>query len=293
MSKYYLLKDNSVKKDKTPVVLKIIRWIFPKMEAVVPRLAQRLFIRIFFSPIRYAIPEKEILFQQRADRFEVFAGSKRVQCYSWGEGPVVLVVHGWAGRATQFRKFIETLTENGFRVVGFDGPAHGNSDGRSTNILEFEVTFRKIYEKVGEPRAIIAHSFGGAAVLFAAMRGLKVSKLINIASPTIGDKIINTYLTAIRGSWKISGNYFKAYILKKYGKPFDEFTSLHFIKNLNQQTALLLVHDEDDQEVTIDHPKALMEIHSQTRLFKTKGLGHTRILKDQSVIDQCVTFIRE
>ena len=267
--------------------------MFPKMEVLIPFLARRFFIRIFFSPISYPIPEKEMPLQLHAEKFEVYVNKKRVQCYAWGKGPVILLVHGWAGRATQFRKFIDVLTEKGFRVVGFDGPAHGNSDGSSTNILEFDLCFRKIYEKVGEPHAIIAHSFGGAAVLFAAMNGLKVSKLINIASPTIGDKIINTYLKAIKGSWEVTGNYFKAYIVQKYGKPFDEFAALHFIKQIDQNIDLLLVHDEDDQEVTIDHPLALMEIYKNARLLRTAGLGHTRILKHQFVINQCVTFISQ
>ncbi|HYC85906.1 MAG TPA: hypothetical protein VEB86_11825, partial [Chryseosolibacter sp.] len=155
-----------------------------------------------------------------------------------------------------------------------------------------EQAFKKIYDVVGVPEAIIAHSFGGAAVLFAAMNGLVVKKLINIASPTIGDKIIYTYLKTIGGSWA-TGNYFKQYIVRRSGKPFDAFTSLHFVQNLKQQTELLLVHDEDDTEVTIDHARALVSVYPRAILYETSGLGHTRILRDEEVIRRCVTFIRQ
>jgi pimeloyl-ACP methyl ester carboxylesterase len=280
-----------LKKNKSPLLLKFVQWVFPKMERVTPALAHRFFITIFFSPLNYRVPEKEKRVEAEAEKFEVAAAHKRIRCYSWGRGPVILMVHGWAGRATQFRKIIHALVTAGFRVVGFDGPAHGHSTGRSTNILEFEETLKNVYARVGEPAGIIAHSFGGGAVLFAAMNGLVVKKLINIASPTIGDEIINTYLKTINGS-PATGNFFKSYILRTHGRPFEEFTSLHFIRNLAQEIDLLLVHDEDDTEVSIHHALELIKYYPQATLFKTRGLGHTRILKDESVIKKCVSFMK-
>lgn len=282
----------SRKKDKTPLPLKIVRWLYPKVERVVPILAHRYFLRLFFTPLRYGVPEKEKKAESFAEKFTLDVADKKIQCYSWGKGKPVLFVHGWAGRATQFRRFVKPLTAAGFHVVGFDGPAHGNSSGSRTSILEFEETLKAIYKKVGEPEAIIAHSFGGGAVLFAAMNGLRIHKLINIASPTIGDEIIHTYLKAINGSMATK-DFFKNFMVKEYGKSFDEFTAMHFIRHLPEPINLLLVHDQNDKEVNLSHAEALVRIYPAARLIKTKGLGHTRILKDNDVIRQCVTFIKE
>jgi pimeloyl-ACP methyl ester carboxylesterase len=279
-----------VKKDKTPPLLKVVRWIFPKLEVIAPFLAHRYFIKIFFTPLKYQVPEKEKEMQAKADLFIVSAGGRKIQCYSWGKGPVILLLHGWAGRATQFRKFIEVLKDAGYRVVGFDGPAHGKSEGKKTSIIEFEETLRRIYEETGVPEAIIAHSFGGSAVLYSAMKGLSVKKLINIASPTIGDEIINTYLRAVNGSSK-TGDFFKAWMKTTHGKSFDEFTSLHFVQHMKQEIDLLLVHDENDKEVSLQHALELKKVYPGAELLITKGLGHTRILKDENVIRNCVTFI--
>lgn len=281
-----------MKKAQVPFPLRFVRFIFPILERVAPFLAHRYFAKIFFTPLKYQVPEKERSFEREADKFHVLVAGKKVQCYSWGKGPVILVAHGWAGRATQFRKFISALTAKGFRVIGFDGPAHGNSDGKKTNIVEFEVVFRRIYEQVGIPEAIICHSFGGGAALFAAMKGLPIKRLINIASPTIADEIIKTYLRAIGGSWA-TGIAFKEYVKKTYGKSFEEFTALHFIQHLPQPIDLLLVYDEDDRDVSVDHAYALKEQYPSAQLLVTKGLGHTRILKDEAVIDHCVTFIQK
>src|SRR6478609_5444779 len=282
----------SNKKDKTPLPLKIVRWLYPKVERVIPILAHRYFLRLFFTPLHYGIPEKEKKAESFAEKFTLNVVNKKIQCYSWGKGKPVLLVHGWAGRSTQFRRFIKPLTEAGYKVVGFDGPAHGNSSGKRTSVFEFEEALKVIYKKIGTPEAIIAHSFGGSAALFAAMNGLPIKKLINIASPTIGDEIIHTYLKAINGSMATK-DYFKKQMVKQYGKPFDEFTAMHFIRHLPQPVNLLLIHDQNDKEVGLVHAETLAKVYPAARLIKTKGLGHTRILKDNDVIQQCVTFIKE
>ncbi len=273
-------------------MLKFVRWGFPILEKIAPPLAEKAFITIFFKPLKYVVPEKEKQFAESAEKFTITVAGKIVQCYSWGKGPVVWVVHGWAGRATQFRKIIQAFVSAGYRVVGFDGPAHGNSQGKNTNIIEFEQAFRELHKKTGRPEGVIAHSFGGGAVLYAAMNGMDVPRLINIASPTIGDEIINTYLRAINGS-KRTGESFKEWIIQKYGRPFDEFTSLWFIRRLPAPIDLLLVHDRNDRDVTVEHAQALKAVYPAAQLLVTEGLGHTRILKDEKVIDQCVTFVRE
>lgn len=273
--------------------MKLIRWGYPKVEAICPPLAYRFFATLFFTPLKYQATEKERKAETFGEKFSVTAAGKKIQCYRWGNSDKsVVVVHGWAGRATQFRRFVKPFINAGYQVIGFDGPAHGQSEGKRTTIVEFEETLKKVYEKIGMPEAIIAHSFGGGAVLFAAKNGLPVKKIINIASPTIGDKIIDTYLKAIGGSEKTKA-FFKKFIQQKYGKPFEEFTASHIIKQIIQPVEVLLVHDEDDKEVSMEHPLELLRQYPSARLLKTKGLGHTRILKDDRVINEIVTFVQQ
>ena len=281
------------KKNKIPLPLKIIRWLFPKVEVVFPYAAHRYFITIFFTPLRYPVPEKEQRALTFAQTFTLPVAGQRVQGYTWGEGHrYVLLVHGWAGRATQFRRFVKPLLAAGYKVVAFDGPAHGNSTGKRTHIREFNEVLKQIYQKFGTPEAVLAHSFGGGAVLMAAMNGLPVTRLVNISTPTDGDEIINTFLRTINGSAS-TGEYFKKYVLKQFGEPFVHFTSLYFIKHLPAPVELLLVHDEDDRDVGIEQAEALQREYPSAELIRTKGLGHTRILRDNAIIEACVTFIRQ
>lgn len=254
-------------------------------------MANRFFIHLFFTPIAYTVPDKEKKAESFAKKFTLVVAGRKIQCYQWGNSnKTILVVHGWAGRGTQFRRFVKPFVAAGYQVIGFDGPAHGQSQGRSTNLDQFKAVIEELVRKTGNVSAILAHSFGGVASLYALSKQLPVKKLVNIASPTIGEDIINTYRRAIGASVK-TGEAFKRYVIKKSGKSFDEFSALELIKNVQNDLNLLLVHDLEDKEVPISHPQELLKRFPQAKLHQTSGLGHTRILKDNAVIAAIVTFV--
>jgi pimeloyl-ACP methyl ester carboxylesterase len=282
------------KKIKVPIMLRVVRWWFPRLEKYSPSLATRLFVQLFFTPLHYGFPDKEQEWIRKAEKSSLEVSGKRVQFYSWGEAgqPFVLFVHGWAGRGTQFRKFFPVFLEAGYRIVTFDGPAHGKSSGKRTNIIEFEEVLRKLLDKTGEPACVIAHSFGGVVSLMGIVNGLPIKKLINIGSPVIGDKIIQTFLTAVNGTWA-SGERFKTYMIQKYNRSFDEFSGEYFLPRIHTPLNLMLVHDENDKDVSIDHAEKVTELYPKAILHRTAGLGHTRILKDEEVIRRCLNFIQQ
>ncbi len=274
-------------------MLRVVRWWFPKLEKFAPPLATRLFEQLFFTPLNYGFPPKELEWAARSEGFTLTVNGKKIQGYSWGDvaHPIVLFVHGWAGRATQFKRFFPVLIKAGFRVVAFDGPAHGKSEGNHTNILEFGEVLREIFKQIDEPKAVVAHSFGGVVCLYGAVNGLPIKKLVNIGAPVIGDKIILTFLKAVNGNWS-TAEKFKAHMNKKYKRSFDEFSSQFFIQHLKTPLDLLLVHDENDKDVSIEHAEELVRLYPQAILYRTTGLGHTRILKEESVIKDCLKFIK-
>jgi len=285
--------NRNKKKNNVPWVLRIVRSVFPILEKIAPFLADRIFRLVFYVPLRYSAPEREQEVAREGIEFSLRVGDKTIRGRQWGNAqhPYVLLVHGWAGRATQFRKFIPELVGRGFSVVGPDGPAHGRSDGRATSIPEFHQMFLAVYEKFGEPAGIITHSFGGAAMLYAAMNGLPVRKLVNIASPSIGDEILKTFLRAINGSW-ISAERFKKFVIRKTGKTFDEFTALYSVTHLPKAIDLLVINDEEDTDVVFRSAEELVKAYPAAQLHRTKGLGHNRILKDEAVIRKAIGFIQ-
>ena len=55
---------------------------------------------------------------------------------------------------------------------------------------------------------------------------------------------------------------------------------------------MLAIHDRDDAEATFAHLEHLMEHVPQVETIATSGLGHTRILRNQEVIEKVKDFLR-
>ena len=58
----------------------------------------------------------------------------------WGEsGPVALMLHGWAGRPTQFASLVPPLLAAGRQVIALDAPGHGESPGQTGTLMELSL----------------------------------------------------------------------------------------------------------------------------------------------------------
>jgi len=282
--------NKNKKKDQRPLLLKVVAWAFPKLEIIAPWLAKRWFTRIFFRPIRYKRPQAEIEIEQEARLTNLEFNNKKVQVYVWGEGTPILFVHGWMSRGTQFRKFVEPFNQAGYKIIAFDAPAHGNSQGNKSDIFEIRDIVNILSESY-DFEAVVGHSIGGVAAMHALLKDKFSEKLIMIGSPSMADKIIGAFQKRLNASDEIK-KYFYQHIIEKYNRTFEEFSASHIVKEL-RDVELLLIHDKQDFEVTLDNAQLLHELYPQSGLMVTEGLGHTRILKDKTVIASCIEFIRE
>src|SRR5687768_12977816 len=117
--------------------------------------------RAFFSPSRYEVKpaEKEVI--EWGNTYQIKYDGGELAVTTWGSsGPAVLLMHGWGGARAQMTGFVDPLLAAGYRVVAYDQPAHGESDGKGTNLLEIAPTMDLIAQQQGSFHAIIAHSFG-------------------------------------------------------------------------------------------------------------------------------------
>lgn len=281
-----------MKKNKIPLLLRIVPWIFPKVEAIAPSLAHRYFIHLFYTPFHFKEPQKEKEIIAASKQFAVTVDGKHIQCYRWGTlGPKILFVHGWAGRAGQFRAMIPAFLAKGFQAIAFDGPAHGRSDGKQTNPVEFADAMKAVINAEGDIHGIVAHSFGGVAAFYALSKGLPVSRLVTIASPTIAQQVINNFRSAVNAS-AAAGQAFRDHLMRTHHITFEEISTLHLIKLIDKPLSLLLIQDENDPEVAPENATELRKIYPSAEVLFTKGLGHTRILRDEAVISRCLDFLK-
>ncbi len=273
-----------------PFPFNLLPQVFPWIEKFAPPLANLITRFVFFSPLRFKAPKKEQEAAELSRSVTLTVLGKKIQAYLWGEdGPTILMSHGWSGRGTQFRKFIQPFTEAGFRVLAYDGPAHGKSQGRQTHVVEFFDVISALNLRFGPFKAMIGHSFGGVVNTYALANGIAAEKLVMIASPTIGQAVIDDAIKKMNGSPK-RAEYLKKYIWKKYKVEFEDVSILKMIEDV-ANTPVLLIHDSKDKEVPLKHPISLLEKYPKAKLIETEGLGHIRILKSTLVVKYALDFI--
>ena len=277
------------KPKKIPLAFRFIRWFFPKYESLFPGPARRWAIKLFITPMRFPYPEREQKLLNSAQKSFFEAQGQKLAKYEWGDGQrVVVLLHGWSGRATQFSALIEELLNKGFRVIAFDAPAHGKSTGKTTNLVEFSTALKKVIAELPEPPLLVGHSLGSSASFFTVSTGIEVKGLAAISTPAQADEIITTFEGRIKASPKV-GQSLANYVEQRFGQPFTDFSAEHTSTKI-EKLPVLLIHDRHDREASVENLQVLKDNLPGAETLITEGLGHSRILKDKMVAEKVADF---
>lgn len=211
-----------------------------------------------------------------------------MRAWSWGEGPTVLLVHGWNGRATQLGGFVAPLLSRGYRVVAFDAFGHGDSPGRHLSLPELATCIRDVAEELGRVHGIVAHSMGGAATTLALSQGLAVERAVFISPPSDPREFLTFFSSAIGISDAVRSRV-KANVERRLGMSMEDMQAT--VHAPSMRTPLLVIHDRRDKEVPFEVGRNVAEAWPGAELVATDGLGHQRILRDAAVTNVAVGFI--
>lgn len=254
--------------------------------------------RLFTSPRRYARPDRERAVLATGRPFEVDVvlrsprwqgGHARVAAWRWGLGPTVLLVHGWEGRGSQLGAFVEPLVAAGLSVVAFDAPAHGDSSGQRLYLTDLADAVADVAASVGPLHAIVAHSFGAAAVLLAGQRhGLDVARNALISPNVLIDDAVARFAQTLALDADERRRFEQALVASSG----VDLETLHLDQLIEGRDAgMLVVHDREDREVPLRHGDQLAASWPNAQLVLTEGLGHRKILRDPAVIERVVAFV--
>ena len=267
-----------------------LRTTFGVLEVISPLLTSRLAAYLFFTPIRFKTPKKELELSQKSKTKTIKFKNNKVKVYEWGNAnQAILLVHGWAGRATQVAHLAKPLIEAGYKVYGFDAPAHGNSNGRHTHVMEFSDLIFRIKELHPEIESIIGHSMGGAACIYAITQGFETNKCITIGSPASTRWILKSFCEQINVSTKVEG-LIKDHLEAKFQNQFDKLSISTMVKQID--TEGLILHCEDDVDAPIENAHIIHQNWKNSKLVLTKKLGHRRILRNTEVAQTIIDFLK-
>lgn len=265
-----------------------LRAAFQLGARVTPRLAGRVGWTLFCTPFKASKPtslQKAVLNQAQvsSQRF----GDRRLKVYRWGEeGPVVLMVHGWGGRAHVFGQMVLELRARGMSVVAFDGPAHNGRGGR-TNMLEYASALKQVARGFGPVRGMVGHSFGAMTAAFSAKDLEKLQGLALIGAPDTLEFVLGRAQQLMNVPGPVM-DYIYGRVEKLSGRPVSSHaTSLYLDAS---PTPLLLVHDHDDKEIPFPLARS-MAARLEAEFMATEGLGHHRILNCPQVATRVAEFL--
>lgn len=257
------------------------------LDMLAPNVAARKAADVFLTPRRMRRPPREQEWAEAAIREVREVAGRRIVTWSWGEGDPVLLIHGWEGRASQMAAFAHSAHGVGVRWIGIDLPAHGDSPGRRTNLIEIAEVIGSLIEDIA-PRGIVAHSFGAAGTSVA-LQGREFPGGLVYLAPPEDFNFFTRVFGAMLGIPDDLATRMQGEIERRLDIDWSLVRGTEIAREMN--VPLLIVHDEEDFDVPHRFGRALAESWPDARLLTTRGLGHRRILRDEDVIRSAVEFI--
>lgn len=274
-----------------PPGIKLLRLGFGVLGRGLPGPTSRYAYNLWFTTRRFRLKPREQQVLGTAQRLLIESNGRPVAVYVWGQGPTVLLVHGWHGSAAHFVEFVEPLVAAGFRAVAFDAPAHGESPGNRTKLPEIVDAMERIGRRLGPFHALIAHSFGAMCTTYAlAEERIAAGRMVCISPPAHMDGLVVSFADTL-GLPPPVQDRFRALLERDFGTDmWARFSPENHAKRL--ALPALIIHDADDRSVPIAEAETLARAWRGAELVRTRSLGHRRILADAEVIRRAVQFVR-
>jgi pimeloyl-ACP methyl ester carboxylesterase len=249
----------------------------------------------FFSPSQYEVKPKDREVIASGNNYRLPYQAGEIGVTTWGESdrPAVLLMHGWGGARVQMTGFVNPLLEAGYRVVAYDQPAHGESDGKMTNILEITPTMDLVNEKEGVFDAVIAHSFGTLITSYAltARNFPPPSRLVYFgAFNRLLDSLPRFQVLANLPDEVIGG--LRNMIYENFGRDvLDAIVNESMTPHIN--IPALMFHDAADNVTPVEDSRAIARAWRNARLIETSGLGHRGALQSKEIHERVIKFLKE
>lgn len=275
----------------TPSPSAALRRTFDVLERRSPRAGGWLAERLWFRLPPAAAPEaRAARTPSGGESFEVewARGVVRGRVYGeWGN-PTAYLVHGWGGWWQQLAAHVGPLVDSGLCVVAFDAPSHGDSTpggfgARSTTFIEMAEALAAVVGEFGRPTAVIAHSAGAMASLYARRLGVRPEAYVLLSPPSSVATMMPPFVDAL-GIGPRSATSMLQRVERRVGQPVDTFDLVSMVADETSLPSLLVVHDRDDRETPMSGSVELTTAWHDARLMLTSGLGHRRVMWDKAVV---------
>lgn len=222
---------------------------------------------------------------RNAQDFEIETPQGKVAAWRLGEGPAVLLVHGWQDDNSLWSPLIQSLADIGIACVAFDLPGHGFSEGDQCPPLLAAAALQAIASQLGPIDAVVTHSFGGPVTGFALLNGFAARRIVLIAPPRGRNKRWFDFAEERGIPQEVVHRARELYAAEAgLNASFD-------LAAIANPTETLVIHSMDDDAVEWENGEAIAQQWPNAEFVLCDGLGHRMVAQDRGVIERVVSFV--
>ncbi|MBB3656941.1 pimeloyl-ACP methyl ester carboxylesterase [Rhizobium sp. BK650] len=289
--------------------LEVTRLGFSLMQSVSPRLAGEAAFRLFCrTPSARPKGEKAkaahaagVAKLADAERFMLAVDGRRAHAYRLNGGALgrrkrYLVTHGWGSGMAYMADLVKMLAATGAEVIALDFPGHGRSGGRFLHMALAVKAIAAAEARFGRFDAVIGHSFGGAALMVSSLsilpdvKPVSAERMVLIGSPSEMQWLFTDFGRMLRLK-PAAQAALEDVVQRITGRRLEDFDVGR--KSASIGKPLLIIHAEDDKEVSAAHARRYAASGSHVRLSWANGFGHRRIMSAGPVLSEIAAFLAE
>lgn len=255
-------------------IIRIIRRVLHSAYRVSPRLAGRLCYKVLTTPPRHVAEPEEVTFIAEGKQEFIEVNGLKAAVYNWpGDGPNVLLVHGWDSYSGRWFELGRRLLAAGCNVFAIDAPAHGATKGGVFSVIHF-ADLLAAYVDVCRPELLVGHSAGGMASIYypeAYPTAFRPKKIALLGTPAELSDFVESFRRIIGLRPEII-RALETEFIRRWKNSFAYFSMARFAKQLNMPG--LIAHDKTDDIASYMGAYAIAESWPQAELMITEGMGH-------------------
>jgi pimeloyl-ACP methyl ester carboxylesterase len=283
------MQNNIAMKKKIAAFLpKLVGFSLNMSGYLFPNWAANKAAMIFSTPQKGRIKEKDMPFLEGSIQQKLSYQDIDIHTYLWdGEGPTILLAHGWESNSARWRNFVKKLRRKKCRIVAVDAPAHGQSGSKVFNAILYAHCL-EVAAKHYKPDMMVGHSAGGVSAMYllTQIATISVKKLVILAAPSELSQIFGKFY-GILGLKKHVSQGLERIFEQKYEFKVADFSLQSFAHKLTMPG--LVIYDEEDEVAPHVGGVNIANNWKQARLISTKGIGHS--LYSEEVTNEVCRFL--
>lgn len=278
------------------IYLQYLRTKFKTLSKLAPATAGRMAFDLFCTPYpKYKKRKAPAIFNHARNLTVVMKDKTKIKGFEWQSnspnGQTVLIAHGYASFAYKFEHYITPLLKMGYRVLAFDAPGHGQSEGKHINVVVYQEAIEQIMQQCGPVNHFIGHSLGALTLSMIAEQIDRPNerKFVLIAPATKTTTTFDNFFKMMHFN-QVTKDAFINQVLSLTAHKVEYFASDRALANY--KGPLLWVHDQEDLVCPYkDLEEFQKNAPNNVEFLITNGLGHNKVYKTAEVMDQIMAFL--